>query len=71
MLFVSGKMFVLFGAVLLIIGGIALLLAKFGVHRVPGDIVLKRGGVTFFFPIVSCIILSVVLSLVMALFRRR
>ena len=55
--------------VLLIVAGHAI---RFGLPlgRLPGDIVIHRGNSTFYFPIVTCIILSVVLSLVMWLFGR-
>lgn len=38
--------------------------------RLPGDIRVERGQTAFYFPIVTCIIVSVVLSLLMSLFRR-
>ena len=38
--------------------------------RLPGDIRIERGHSAFYFPIVSCIILSIVLSLLFAIFRR-
>jgi len=38
--------------------------------RLPGDIRIERGHSAFYFPIVTCIILSIVLSLLFALFRR-
>jgi hypothetical protein len=55
--------------VILILGG---LLLKMGVPigRLPGDIVIRRGGGTFYFPIVTCLVISVVLSLIGMLFRR-
>jgi len=60
----------------LIIAGLVLvgigLLIKLGlpVGRLPGDIVIKRGNSSFYFPIVTCIVVSVVLSLLAAVFRR-
>jgi hypothetical protein len=60
----------------LIIAGLVLVgigvLVKLGVPlgRLPGDIIVRRGESTFYFPIVTCIVLSVVLSLLSALFRR-
>jgi hypothetical protein len=60
----------------LILAGLALVAAgvliKLGVPlgRLPGDIVVKRGSSTFYFPIVTCIVVSVVLSIVGYLFRR-
>ncbi|WP_210622012.1 DUF2905 domain-containing protein, partial [Staphylococcus aureus] len=40
------------------------------VGKVPGDIFVKKGNVTFFFPVVTCIIISVVLSILINLFGR-
>jgi hypothetical protein len=38
--------------------------------RLPGDIVVKRGSGTFYFPIVTCLVISLVVSLLSILFRR-
>lgn len=38
--------------------------------RLPGDIRIERGNSAFYFPIVTCIILSIVLSLIVSFFRR-
>ena len=62
----------------LLIGGIVLivlalawpLISKLGLGRLPGDIVIRREGFSFYFPIVTSLILSVVLSLLFWLFRR-
>ena len=40
------------------------LLAKLGLGRLPGDIVVERGNFSFYFPIVTSLVVSVVLSLV-------
>jgi hypothetical protein len=55
--------------VLLVAAG---LLMRIGVPlgRLPGDIVIERGNSTFYLPITTCIVVSVVLSLVAMLFRR-
>jgi hypothetical protein len=61
---------------LLIVGGIVLVAAgvvlRLGVPlgRLPGDIVIRRGNSTFYFPIVTCLVISVLLSLIAALVRR-
>jgi Protein of unknown function (DUF2905) len=63
---------------LLILAGIALVviglawpwLAKLGLGRLPGDIVLRRENVSFYFPIVTCLIVSAVGSLILWLMRR-
>jgi hypothetical protein len=54
---------------ILVAGG---LLIQFGVPlgRLPGDIVIRRGNSAFYFPIVTCIVVSVVLSVVTALLRK-
>lgn len=65
-------------AKLLIIGGIVLvvigLLWQLGgrflpLGRLPGDIVVEKENVKFYFPVVTCIVLSIVLSLISYLFR--
>ena len=38
--------------------------------RLPGDIRIERDGTVFYFPIVTCILISIVLSLIMSIFRR-
>lgn len=66
-----GKMLVVAGIAMAIIGGILWLGGKIpGIGRLPGDIVIKRENFTFYFPVVTCIVLSVILSLILALFRR-
>jgi Protein of unknown function (DUF2905) len=55
--------------VLFIAAGLAIK-AGLPLGRLPGDIVLHRGNSTFYFPIVTCLVVSVLLSLVAALFRR-
>ena len=41
-----------------------------GLGRLPGDMVWRRGSFTFYFPLATCVILSLVLSLLFRLFRR-
>jgi DUF2905 family protein len=38
--------------------------------RLPGDIMVRRGPVTFYFPVVTSIVLSIILTLVLSFFRR-
>ena len=45
-------------------------LTKIGLGRLPGDIVIERGNTSFYFPIVTCVIISLALSLVLWLFGR-
>jgi hypothetical protein len=58
------------GALLLIVGIAWPLLSRIGIGRLPGDIMVQRGGATFYFPLVTCIIVSVVLSALLWLFNR-
>ena len=55
-----GKILMIIGVVLFIIG---FLMQFIQIGKLPGDIVFKKGNTTFYFPIITSIILSVVLSL--------
>lgn len=67
-----GKLLMLVGVILLALGAVLTFIGRIpGVGRLPGDIVIKRGNFTFFFPVTTCIILSIILSLLFALFSRR
>lgn len=66
-----GRLLVVFGGTAVIIG--LLLWSGFGagwIGRLPGDIRVERGNSAFYFPIVTCIIVSIALSLILSLFRR-
>jgi hypothetical protein len=55
----------------LVIAGIGLLVTLgLPLGRLPGDIVVQRGRGTFYFPIVTCIVVSVVLTVILSWFRR-
>lgn len=59
---------VLIGLAIAAIGGLMMLGLPLG--RLPGDIVIQRGRGSFYFPIVTCIVVSVLLTLVLSLFRK-
>lgn len=60
------------GAVaLLVLGGALFLLGRFGVDRLPGDLVFRRGNFTLYFPIGLMILLSVVGTIVINIVFRR
>lgn len=66
-----GKFLVIAGVVMVLVG--ALLWSGFGkswLGRLPGDIHYSKGDFHFYFPIVTCLILSVVLTLILWLFRK-
>jgi uncharacterized protein HemY len=63
-----GKLLLIAG---LIIAGIGLLvMAGLPLGRLPGDITVRRGNATFYFPLVTSILLSVLLTLLFAILRR-
>ena len=55
----------------LVIAGIGLVvMAGVPLGRLPGDIIWRRGQTTIYLPIVTCLVISVVLSLILTIFRR-
>jgi len=66
-----GKFLVIVGVVIVLIGLIFWTgLAPKWLGRLPGDIRIERGNSAFYFPIVTCIIISIALSLILSIFRR-
>jgi len=67
-----GRMLVMLGVALVVIGGIVMLLGRTGLPlgRLPGDIVYRGKSSTFYFPLASCILISVVISIVFFLIGR-
>jgi len=64
------RFLVILGIVIVLIGLAWPFLSKLGLGRLPGDIVIERGNFRFYFPIATSVILSVVLSLILAFFHR-
>jgi hypothetical protein len=69
MLLLFGLLMVLLGVVLLVAGHFSGKVPWLG--RLPGDIHIQRGRWTFYFPLATCLIVSVVLTLLFSLFSRR
>ena len=65
-----GRLLIVFGAILIAAGILVTFFGRLGLGKLPGDIVYRRGNFTFYFPLVTSIVLSVVLSLLLWLFRR-
>jgi uncharacterized protein HemY len=63
-----GKLLVIAGLVLAGIG--LLMMAGIPFGRLPGDIVIRRGNASFYFPLATSIVLSLILTLLLALLRR-
>ena len=71
-----GKMLLVFGGVMVLLGLVLLVAGHFSgkvpwLGRLPGDVYIERGSWTFYFPIATCLIVSVVLTLLFSLFSRR
>ncbi len=64
------KALLIAAAVLAAIGGALLLASKLGLDRVPGDIVVRRGGLTIYIPLGLMVVLSVAASVLLMLWRR-
>lgn len=67
-----GKLLIILGAIIVVVG----LALTFGpripfLGRLPGDVAVDRGNLHFYFPIVTCLLLSVVATLILNFFFRR
>lgn len=63
------RILVLLGCCLVLAGLLWPWLGRFPLGRLPGDIVIRRDGFTLYLPITSCILVSLLLSLVVRIFR--
>ena len=64
------KLLIIAGVVLIVFGLIWMAGGRlFNLGRLPGDIVYEKGNVKFYFPVVTCIVVSVVLSLIFYMVR--
>ncbi|HEX5463568.1 MAG TPA: DUF2905 domain-containing protein [Burkholderiales bacterium] len=64
------KWLITLGVILVVLGFAWPLISKLGLGHLPGDIRIERKDFTFYFPIVTCIIVSVVISIILWIFRR-
>ena len=66
-----GRLLILFGVLLIAVGALLNFAGKIPwLGKLPGDIYWKSDHLTFYFPLATCIIISIVLSLLFYLFRR-
>lgn len=67
-----GKMLIGFGIFALILGALLVGIGKIlPLGRLPGDIFVRKGNFTFYFPLVTSIIISIILTIILNLFFRR
>ena len=68
----AGRLLIVLGIIAVVVGGVLVLADRLPwIGRLPGDIVVRRGPVTFYFPVVTALIVSIVLTVLMNLFWRR
>jgi len=58
------KVFLSLGVLFLLLGGLMLLFDKFELFRLPGDIYIQKGNFSFYFPITSSILISIVATII-------
>ena len=67
-----GKILIFFGVILILIGGVILLAGRIPwIGRLPGDIFIQRKNFSFYFPIATSIIISIILTLIIFILGRR
>ena len=65
-----GKLLLVTGAVIAVVGGLLVVGSRLGLGRLPGDVTARGGSVSFFFPVVTCLLVSVVLTVVLNILLR-
>ncbi len=66
-----GKLLLVFGLFMVIVGLLLLFSSKIPmIGRLPGDFVIKKGNFTFYFPLATSIIISVILTILFSIFRK-
>ncbi len=67
-----GKFLVIFGVVIVLLGGLLLVTGKIPfIGRLPGDIYIQKDHFTFYFPLATSLLISILLTLLFSLFGRR
>ncbi len=69
-----GRYLILFGVAIIAIGAFLMLIGRFPglkIGRLPGDIYIERDGWRFYFPLMTSILLSIILSFILWLFNRK
>jgi hypothetical protein len=64
------RLLIMLGVLMITIGLLWPVISKLGLGRLPGDIVIRRDHVAFYAPITTCLLVSLVLSLIVWIFTR-
>ena len=64
------KTFIIIGILFILVGLLFPLLKDIGLGRLPGDIVIKKEKSSFYFPIVTCILVSIFVSLILMFLKK-
>lgn len=65
-----GRMLLIGGGIIAAVGLILLLFGRLGLGRLPGDILIQRENITFYFPLATMILISIILTIIINLLRR-
>ncbi len=64
------KILIIIGVLFILVGLLYPFLKDLGLGRLPGDIVIKKENSSFYFPIVTCVVVSVVVSIILMFFKK-
>ena len=64
------KTLIIIGVLFILVGLLYPFLKDIGLGRLPGDIFIKKENSSFYFPIVTCIVISVIISLILMFFKK-
>jgi hypothetical protein len=65
-----GRLLIVLGLIILMLGLLWPWLSRIGLGQLPGDIVIERENMTLYFPLMTCLVLSVLFSLVLWVVNR-
>ena len=65
-----GRLLIVAGVLMLVVGIVLTAAGRVGIGRLPGDFIYRRGNFTLYFPLMTSILLSIILSLIFWLFRK-
>ncbi|NSW90855.1 MAG: DUF2905 domain-containing protein [Firmicutes bacterium] len=67
---IMGKYLIIFGIIFVIIGVFLFVGGRIGLGKLPGDIIVRKKNFVFYFPLITCIIISIILTLIFNLIPR-